>query len=180
MANGTVFSVSIDKPTFNARAFQGAVYQGVRAASLKMKSDFELTTATWKKKPVFYVANDGTWVGTDNDLYRWLNNSTRRLVRVQKGFRAKTRYMWIGSQGGGGDIIRNADGTPRIYKPYVAEGRNWALAIALKHLKLGTHANAIVGAVISNLSRIFQHGHSISEMKRLANSGQLTFQRLLR
>lgn len=180
MASGTVFSVSIDKPTFNARAFQGAVYQGVRAASLKMKSDFELTTATWKKKPVFYVANDGTWVGTDNDLYRWLNNPTRRLVRVQKGFRAKTRYMWIGSQGGGGDIVRNADGTPRIYKPYVAEGRNWVLAIALKHFRLNTHARAIVGMVIRDLNRIFQGGHSISEMKRLANSGQLTFQRLLR
>lgn len=180
MANGSVFSVSISKPTFNAKAFQDIVYKGVRDGSLKIKSDFELTVATWKKKPQFYVSKDGTWVGTENQLYGWLNNPTKRLVRVQPNFRAKTRYMWIGSQGGGGDIVRNADGTPRIYKPYVAEGRNWVLAIALKHFRLNTHARAIVGMVIRDLNRIFQGGHSISEMKRLANSGQLTFQRLLR
>lgn len=179
MAGGTVFSVSISKPTFNARAFQDIVYKGVRDGSLKIKSDFELTVATWKKKPQFYVSKDGTWVGTENQLYGWLNNPTKRLVRVQPNFRAKTRYMWIGSQGGGGDIIRNADGSPRIFRPYIAEGRNWTTAIAIKHLKLGTYAYAIVDSIVRDFNRIFVGGHSFNEMKRLARSGKLSFGRLL-
>jgi len=82
---------------------------------------FDKTVATWKKKPVFtwemHSGNDLQGiVGTDNDIYRFLNDGTKeRWAIMSADFQRKTVVRSLTSQPGrGGAILRGkAVGKPR-------------------------------------------------------------------
>ncbi len=174
------FSVQVTIPTFNARAFEKIVYNGLKKGAIPIKKDFEATVATWRHRPQFVIEDRGLWIGTYNKLYGWLDAGAKRYVRVQPGFRAKTQRRWIGSGGGGGDIIRNADGSPRFFDPYQAPGRQWAFEIMMKHVFKGTQAIEIVKALAKDINSVFRQGRSMATLKGLARGrGPISFQDLL-
>jgi len=123
--------VKVIKPQrFKDPAFKRAIQQAAKKAGKEMGKDFEKTTKTWKKKPKFeqiidVAPNVEVLVGTDNEIYRYVNDGTRPHAIFPKrakalsfrwggkgSYRAKTRPRFIGSMPGGPT-------GPRVAFPYV-------------------------------------------------------------
>lgn len=83
---------------------------------VEVRTDYEKTTRTWKRKPIFVIKwnsdRTGATVGTDNDIYKFIDEGTdgpypitpKRPgypLRFNVPYRAKTRVMQIGSGSGG-------------------------------------------------------------------------------
>jgi hypothetical protein len=93
-----------------------------KSAGLVLK-DLESTVRTWVTKVVFDVTitqqgdDYGVTAGTDNQIYAWVNDGTKKhVIRPKRspylvfssGYKAKTRVGIIGSQEGGsfgGDVF---------------------------------------------------------------------------
>lgn len=123
--------IKIIKPArFKDKAFKSAMRVAARAAGKEMEKDFKKTVATWKKKPKFekIVAVDPNvevLVGTDNEIYGYVNDGTRphpifakraKALSFRWGgkgsYRPKTKPRFIGSVPGGPT-------GPRVAFPYV-------------------------------------------------------------
>ena len=80
------------------------------------KEDYGAITKSWKHKPVIEILVSLTGPGpvllvaTDDEIFGYLNEGTpphkiraknAPALRFQKGYKAKTKVRWIGSQGGG-------------------------------------------------------------------------------
>ena len=98
------------KPSrFIKSVFFDAFEQAASAVADEMYADFLSTTKTWNNKPAFekivQVGDDSVQalVGTDNDIYRFVNDGTKvRYATMSKDFRAKTQVGVIGSGPGQG------------------------------------------------------------------------------
>lgn len=79
---------------------------------------YERCTATWEHQPVFevVVVNDGVIVGTDDEVFQYVDEGTRphvieakpgKTLRFRGGYSPKTRPGQLGSGGGGasGDVV---------------------------------------------------------------------------
>lgn len=115
---------------FNDRAFKQEIIKAARSASTEIQKDFDKTVATWRSKPKFEQVlsvdpNVEILVGTDNEVYGYVNDGTRphpifprraRALRFRWGgkgsYKPKTRPRIIGSTPGG-------PSGPIVYRPYV-------------------------------------------------------------
>lgn len=69
------------------KAAPDAVQRGMREAAEAAKADFEQTVATWKHQPSFTIQPDGAagfMVGTDDEIYRYVDEGTKPHVIVVK------------------------------------------------------------------------------------------------
>jgi hypothetical protein len=78
----------------------------------EVMKDFQKTVRTWNEKPRFFKRIEVTRrgvnivVGTDNQIYKYVNNGTRvRYAVMSRNFRAKTRPGVIGSSAGRGGLV---------------------------------------------------------------------------
>lgn len=89
-----------------------AVKNGLDAAAKGATVDFKVTTQTWRNTPAFSTdasQDDRRIVGTNDQIYQYVNAGTRPHVIVARGpalafptgYRAKTRPRVIGSSSGG-------------------------------------------------------------------------------
>lgn len=95
-----------------------AVKDAMDEAAQECLEDFERTTATWEHKPAFeaVAVSDGYVVGTDDEIYGYVDEGTRPHVIVAKGKALafgvggapKTQPGVIGSSGG-------SKGSGRVY-----------------------------------------------------------------
>jgi len=79
----------------------------LQAVALNVKVDFDVTTQTWKDRPVFTIAKAPLkrLVATKSDIYRFIARGTRVRYAVMTGdFAAKTRVGHIGSNIGKGGL----------------------------------------------------------------------------
>lgn len=117
-----------------------AIKNGLDAAAKGAEIDFKVTTQTWNHQPGFSTdasADDRRIVGTDDEIYGYVNAGTRphvitahgKALAFQGGYRAKTRPRSISSGGGG------ASG-PTVYRHQVqhpgTKAREFDKAIAEK------------------------------------------------
>jgi hypothetical protein len=118
-----------------------AVTNALDGAAEGAKVDFETTTATWQHKVDFAIdkhAEDKRVVGTDDEIYGYVNEGTRPHLIVAHGkalafpgggFRPKTRVKVIGSNAGskgGATVFR-----PKVQHPGT-DARKFDEAIAEK------------------------------------------------
>lgn len=99
------------------------IQNGLDASAKAVKVDFGVTTQTWKRKVQFEIieTEDGRIVGTDDEIYGYVNDGTdahditpkRGKVLVfpwggKGSYRPKTAIRTIGSTGGGssGGIVK--------------------------------------------------------------------------
>lgn len=99
------------------------IQNGLDASARAVKVDFGVTTQTWKKKPEFTITetDDGRIVGTDDEIYGYVNDGTpahditpkRGKILVfpwggKGSYRPKTSVRTIGSTDGGssGGIVK--------------------------------------------------------------------------
>lgn len=83
-----------------------------------MRVDFEVTTQTWKSKPLFWIKADkmalSRAVGTDSRIYYFVSRGTSvRYAIMSRNFRPKTRVGWIGSNKGRGGMVFISKKHPR-------------------------------------------------------------------
>jgi len=118
-----------------------AVANGLDGAAAGALIDFKVTTATWQHQPAFDTSSPNEAsrvVGTDDTIYRFVNEGTRPHIIVAHGkglafnsggFRPKSRVRVIGSNAGsagGSPIVR-----PMVHHPGT-EARQFDQAIAEK------------------------------------------------
>lgn len=74
-----------------------AIDNGLEASALAAKVDFGVTVQTWQKKPPFEIVKteNGRIVGTDDDIYGYVNDGTRAHLIVAKN--AKTLAFGVPS-----------------------------------------------------------------------------------
>lgn len=64
------------------------IQNGLDASAKAVKVDFGVTTQTWKKKPEFAIAetDDGRIVGTEDEIYGYVNDGTRpHIIEAKNG-----------------------------------------------------------------------------------------------
>jgi len=111
MPSAVVFKVI--KPTrFKNEWFVDAVEEESKRIGNEMLKDFRKTVRTWNDKPRFRKAisvgprSVDILVGTDNDIYRYVNDGTRvRYAVMSRDFIPKTRVRHIGSFRGRGGMV---------------------------------------------------------------------------
>lgn len=84
------------------------VENSLTAIAKDVKVDFDTTTRTWRKRPVFIVVTSPykRVVSTDDDVYRFLARGTSiRYATMSADFRPKTRSRYIGSNIGKGGAV---------------------------------------------------------------------------
>jgi len=123
--------IKVIKPQrFKDAAFKKAIKDAAKAAGTEMEKDFQKTVATWSRKPKFEKIvsidpNVEVLVGTDNEVYGYVNDGTRPHLIFPKrakalsfrwggkgSYKPKTRPRFIGSMPGGPT-------GPRVARPYV-------------------------------------------------------------
>ena len=126
-----------------------AIKNGLDAAAKGATVDFKVTTQTWEHKPGFSTdasQDDRRIVGTDDEIYGYVNDGTRphvitahgKALAFQGGYRAKTRPHVIGSGGGasGPTVYRQRvmhPGTqPRSFDKAIAEKWQEQLSIIMQ------------------------------------------------
>lgn len=100
--------VIVPKSLFkNLRAMDRAIENTLTGAALGAKEDFEATTRTWRRRPVFFIQKETRKrkVFTTNIIYFFLTWGTKvRYATMTPDFRAKTRTRYIGSNKGRGGL----------------------------------------------------------------------------
>lgn len=104
--------------TASAQAQARVIAHVLDEAAAGALRDFQSTTATWQHKPGFAVeapSPDGRLVGTDDEIYGYVNGGTRahtirprkKRLRFPSKFRAKTRPGALRSTRGsrGGPVV---------------------------------------------------------------------------
>ena len=123
--------IKVIKPQrFKDAQFKREIEKAAKVAAKDMQKDFQLTTKTWKRKPKFeqiisVAPNVEVLVGTDDEIYGYVNDGTRphlifpkraKALSFQWGgkgsYRPKTKPRFIGSVPGGPT-------GPRVARPYV-------------------------------------------------------------
>ena len=123
--------IKVIKPQrFKDEAFKRAMEAAAKEAAKAMEADFDKTVATWDNKPDFEKIvsvdpNVEILVGTDDEIYGYVNDGTRphpifpvraKALSFQWGgkgsYKAKTKPRVIGSTPGG-------PSGPRVSRPYV-------------------------------------------------------------
>lgn len=115
MATIKVKAIIPDNVSFDMKRFNSDVLRVLDNVTDKAKSEFEKTTATWKKKPVFRGARASLnkeiskmWGNTQEWI--WVNRGTKPhtitpkrapALRFQSGFTSKTMPRKITSRRGG-------------------------------------------------------------------------------
>lgn len=92
-----------------------------------IQGEYQKTTRTWGRKPQFTTqidrVNYTVTVGTDSDVYKWVDEGTEphvivpvraKALRFHTGYRPKTMSGFIGSRGGG--VV---GGSPVIFRSRV-------------------------------------------------------------
>lgn len=97
---------------FNPAKLARAIENTLDGVALNIKADFGVTTRTWKTRPAFYIRRARVGertIYTDNEIYHYISGGTKphpirgrrgRLGFYSKGFRAKSRVRFIGSNKG--------------------------------------------------------------------------------
>lgn len=101
----------------NVRAVRQAFVGVLTDVGRETADDYRKTTKTWKRKPRFTVSKPTSAagvisivVGTDNEIFRFIDEGTRphlivprnaKVLAFPSGFRAKTSPGVIGSSAGG-------------------------------------------------------------------------------
>lgn len=97
----------IPKRLFSAARMERVVENFLTMTADAIKIDFDVTTRTWKRRPVFLVRGKKgeRTIYTDSDIYKFVSGGTRvRYATMTPGFRAKTRVRYIGSNMGRGGV----------------------------------------------------------------------------
>lgn len=110
-----VFQFKIIKPKkLNQDAIRLEILNALRKEGREIKTEYEKTTATWKRKPEFEIlvgltrppGSASVLVGTDNEIYNYLDQGTRiRWALMSQDWRSKTTPRRIGSGPGAGRVI---------------------------------------------------------------------------
>lgn len=128
----------------DAKRYQRAVENALDGIAKDMRVDFNVTTQTWQQQPEFTIekAEGSRTVGTDNEIYGYVNDGTRPHIIAPKrgkalafgvGGHPKTRPNVIGSSAGSqGTTFVTTRGI--VQHPGTAP-RNFAKAIAEKWRK---------------------------------------------
>ena len=113
---GALVIKQIKPSRFKDEAFRQAIYDQANAVADEMLKDFKATTATWEHEVAFEKIVSlkpspvEVLVGTDDEIYTYVNEGTRPHVILPKkakalafpsGYVAKTKPRVIGSQAGG-------------------------------------------------------------------------------
>lgn len=84
--------------------------------ALQIKTNFDLSTATWADRPVFDIKKTGEYerqISTYNENYARLNKGTRvRYVIMTPDFIAKSQANSLSAGSGRGGVLRHTN-TPR-------------------------------------------------------------------
>lgn len=89
------------------RAVVRSIENTLTGAALGVKVDFDVTTQTWKDRPLFVITRQPgkRLVATKSDIYRFISRGTRVRYAVMTGdFAAKTSPGVIGSSAGKGGL----------------------------------------------------------------------------
>lgn len=107
----TLKPLKAPKDALGVKLYERAVKNALNAIATAAKADFRVTTRTWKTKPEFTIdasKPDRRIVGTDDQIYKYVNDGTRpHLIRphgrvltwLGTNYRAKTTPNVIGSKG---------------------------------------------------------------------------------
>ena len=145
---------------FNLKQIERAVKDGVKDTAEEVKDAFEQTTRTWSSRPDFTVTQqrDGYSVGTDSDVWRFLDEGTRsydirpkrtKVLRFQSGYSAKTKPRAFSSSSGGtrGSVIFR----PRVRHPGI-KARRWSSTAKDKY------QGQVALAINERLADVFRRG----------------------
>jgi len=126
---------------FTPERMNRAIQNGLDAAAVGARADFEATTQTWRTAVTFTIEDIGTFgrrVSTANTIYGYVNDGTKphtivakpgKSLRFGTPYDAKTRPRVLGSShgGSGSDIVV----TKRVRHPGT-QPRDFAQTIAKK------------------------------------------------
>lgn len=114
----------IKAKTLRAREMRLELFSAMRSVGRDIKKDFERTTLTWRKRPIFEMLMDlrggpAVFVYTDNKIYSYVSEGTpehlilpvdARALRFRAGYIAKTKPGIIQSFAGGpyGKVVFSA------------------------------------------------------------------------
>lgn len=114
MANKSIVEIKPIIPTkYKPLQLDAIVKRIVAEEVVEVRTDYERTVKTWKHKPIFVIKwnsdRTGATVGTDNDIFGWVDQGTKPHVikpkgnyplRFTVGGKPKTRVMSINSYPG--------------------------------------------------------------------------------
>jgi hypothetical protein len=106
----------IPKRLFSAARMERVVDNYLTMTADAIKIDFDVTTRTWKRRPVFLVrkSKGERTIYTNSDIYKFVSGGTRvRYATMTPGFVAKTRVRYIGSRMGRGGVLFISKRHPR-------------------------------------------------------------------
>jgi hypothetical protein len=107
MVASAVVVKEIRPERFKDKAFKDAILKAAKAYAKELQKDFEKTTATWETEVEFeqevdYKPNGPTvLVGTDNEIYGYVNNGTKRHPIFAGIYTGKSNKKVLAFQWGG-------------------------------------------------------------------------------
>lgn len=133
------------KPALNSKQLQSIIREEQLKEAEAVKKDFETTTKTWAKQPVFVIqpTAQGVNVYTDDEIYAYVDQGTRpHIIRPKRakllrfnatGFQPKTRPGRFKA------ISGRAAGPPPVFTSIVhhpgTEARQLSLFVRKRHEK---------------------------------------------
>ncbi len=151
--------VKITKPKpFNITRFLRGLDRAVEKQGEEIKKDFESTCETWDHKPEFTVEhvrsgdNIEYTVGTDDNVYFWLNDGTsKRYAHMRDPYNRKTVPGQLKARSGGGEVAYISKKVPSAVSPDDGqEGitpRKWDEMIMEKHERKNDFVNRVADAI---------------------------------
>lgn len=112
-----VLLVKAIKPKkLRTQPFRREIQKALKAEAEKLKREFRKTTKTWRRKPKFtqlapvrgveHTGEAAVLVGTDDPIYRYLDQGTRiRWAVMSRDWQSKTSPRMIGSRPGRGRVV---------------------------------------------------------------------------
>ncbi len=126
---------------FDLSRIERAIKTAMQKTAQEAVEDYEQCVATWKHKPSFEITatKDGAVVGTDDEIFEYVDEGTRphtiqvkngRVLRFRTGYQAKTRPGTIGSSSGGesGGVVY----TPKPIQHPGTKARNFTKLVQRK------------------------------------------------
>lgn len=102
MAASAIVVKEIKPERFKDKAFKDAILKAANKYADVLQDDFEKTTETWEhevefEKEVDYKPNGPeVLVGTDDEIYGYVNNGTRKDYPIPKAGPGLLRFQWGG------------------------------------------------------------------------------------
>lgn len=109
-------AILLPKNALDPQKLLRAVENALTGTAQSIKVDFDTTTRTWQKRPVFtiQVAPFQRIIGTDDDVYRYVSRGTSIRYALMSGdFAPKTRNRYLGSNVGKGGVVSISKKHPR-------------------------------------------------------------------